>query len=305
MSYLSSRSDRDMLIAGVALQGLFASADGASTWTKLGQGAGSTAVMNRPREIVYDPEHPDTFWEAGIYEGACAYRTTDNGATFVALGSIRHCDGFAVDFSDPQRKLLLAGGHEQANTIYRSLDGGMTWNNIGGPLPAGSGFSFPGHIVNAQTYLAGTWTGNGGVFRTTDGGMSWSRVYMGGVFRTMRAADRNLYWLLEGDRGIIRSTDEGATWTNGGGAGAIKGAASLTELPDGRLVAIGGQSLLVSTDHAATWRAFGPALPNSPNGVLYSRFRKALYVWRSSCAGPNDPVPADAVMRLDFDYQKP
>src|SRR5579859_5959557 len=41
MSLMSARPDRDMLIAGVAQQGLWASQNGSAAWTRLGQGTGS------------------------------------------------------------------------------------------------------------------------------------------------------------------------------------------------------------------------------------------------------------------------
>ena len=46
-------------------------------------------ITNRPSAIVYDPEHADTFWEAGIYNGGGVYKTEDNGKTFVQLGKRR------------------------------------------------------------------------------------------------------------------------------------------------------------------------------------------------------------------------
>src|SRR5215213_10124731 len=88
VSMLSVRPDRDMVITSVAQRGLWAETDGASTWTALGQGAGSATITNRGIMVVYDPTNPNTFWEAGIYNGGGIYRTDDNGATFRPLGSI-------------------------------------------------------------------------------------------------------------------------------------------------------------------------------------------------------------------------
>jgi hypothetical protein len=45
-------------------------------------------------------------------------------------------DGVAVDFSDPQRKTLLLGLHEQSQSLQMSSDGGTTWQRIGDRLPA-------------------------------------------------------------------------------------------------------------------------------------------------------------------------
>ena len=90
--------------------------------------------------MVYDPEHPGTFWESGIYNGGGVYKTSDNGKTFEQLGDLTHTDSVSVDFSDPQRKTLLAGPHEMNSKLYRSTDGGRTWKDIGASLPSSAGY---------------------------------------------------------------------------------------------------------------------------------------------------------------------
>ena len=54
VSYISAKPD-GTLIAGIALHGLWHSADGGDSWTQLGQGDGSDEILNRPSSIVYDP----------------------------------------------------------------------------------------------------------------------------------------------------------------------------------------------------------------------------------------------------------
>ena len=122
LSYIWSDADRGMVIAGVALQGLWANEDGSDTWTQLGQGPGSDTISNRLTSIVRDPDHPDTFWESGTYAGGGVYRTDDNGQTFRQLGDVAHSDLVSVDLSDPDRATLLTGVHEQSG-LFRSADG--------------------------------------------------------------------------------------------------------------------------------------------------------------------------------------
>ena len=136
LSFVASRPDRDMLIAGIALRGLFASVDGSDQWTSLGQGSGSDTIRNRMSSAVFDPEHPDTFWESGIYSDGGVYRSDDNGATFEQLGDVVHSDLVSVDLTDPERRTLLSGTHEQS-VVYRSGDGGSSWQDVSGTLPAG------------------------------------------------------------------------------------------------------------------------------------------------------------------------
>src|SRR5262249_47455924 len=67
LSFLSAHPAIDMLIAGVAKKGLWASTDGAASWHAIGTGAGSASITNRTSGIVYDPANKDAFWESGIY----------------------------------------------------------------------------------------------------------------------------------------------------------------------------------------------------------------------------------------------
>src|SRR3954464_14735749 len=124
----------DLLIVGVAKKGLFGSTDGGASWKPLG--TTGDMITNRISSIAYDPTAPMTFWESGIYNGAGVYKTTDNGASFVQVGSVTHSDSVSVDFSDPARMLLVAGSHEQSQKLFRSLDGGANWTDIGKGLPA-------------------------------------------------------------------------------------------------------------------------------------------------------------------------
>jgi photosystem II stability/assembly factor-like uncharacterized protein len=311
LSNLSSKPDEDMLIAGVAQQGLWASKDGGGSWTRLGASMGSTTVTNRTSEIVYDPDHPQTFWESGIYNAGGVYKTTDNGMTLLAQGSVTHNDSVSIDFTDPQRQTLLAGTHEQSGHLFRSTNGGGVWTDIGPNLPAGTGFSSQALVIDAQTHLLGTYTysnsgGGLGVFRTTDGGKTWKQVFSTAVQgHPLVMSDGTIYWSLGGNGGMIKSVDKGQTWQQTVGQGVLVTGAPV-ELPDGRIAALGPQAVMVSSDCGTSWHEATTARPYSPTGLVYSPYEKAFYVWHFDCTGqnnPGDPVPKDAIMRFDFDYQ--
>lgn len=306
--YVSAHPTRDLLIAAVQTQGLWASEDGSEKWTQLGQGKGSATIENGTEHIVYDPDDADRFWQAGSY-GPCAYTTSDSGATFTQLSATRHCDSISVDFSDKTRSLLLAGGHEQ-HTLYKSVDGGTNWEDLGPNIPTEAGATGFTHILDADTYLVASWQGasKSGVFRTTDGGKSWKRVYSGGIdSRALVAQDGNIYWVTnsnENNAGLIKSDDQGLTWEKVPGSDVILTTEQgLVELPDGRIATRGATHLLISADHGQHWQAVGQALPFIPWGVTYSPFRKAFYIWHWSCVDGNNPIPEDAILKLDFDYE--
>ena len=311
MSYVSAHPARDEMIAGIALQGLWSSEGGSDSWAQLGVGAGSDTITNRPGSIVYDPDDPNRWWESGIYNGGGVYETRDGGATFTQLGDVVHVDFVSVDLSDPERRTLLANTHEQRN-VFRSADGGATWQNVSAGLPDDIGIALAPLVVDSQVHLLGTWFGSGsGIFRTTDGGETWEQVFDGGISSPPLVAqsDGAIYWLQEGGGSMLRSTDAGVTWEEIPG-NIPRTATGIIELPDGRLVTQSDRFLIISSDQGTTWQPYGPPMPYfepynaHPAGFTYSPFRNAFYVWHWDCLPNSDnPVPPDAIMALDFDYR--
>jgi hypothetical protein len=302
----------DMLISGVARQGLWASTDGAQTWSSIG--TTGDKILNRTSWIVWDPSQPTTFWESGIYGWESPFTdgvfvTTDNGNSFKGYGALAsiqsHNDSVAIDFSDPQRKTLLSGGHEQKQTLFLSTDAGNTWANIGASLPAGLGFCTATLVVDSKTFLVGcaaSWSGAAGaILRSTDGGMTWTQANAKGVSgQPLWASDGGMYWAAEGG-GIMKSTNQGAAWTEVADANTA-GTLRPFELPDGRIASTHGSMIVVSADKGMTWKNVGTAMPYTATGFSYSPFRSAFFIWYFTCSGSND-VPADAIMRFGWDYR--
>jgi photosystem II stability/assembly factor-like uncharacterized protein len=304
VSYLSTHPKKDLLMAGVATRGLYSSTDGAKSWSVMNTGSGAEPITNRPSQIVYDPNSPDTFYVAGIYHAPGVFKTTDNGVTFHALGDITHNDSVSVDFTDPQRRTLLAGGHEQVQTVHRSTDGGQTWTNVGANLPADSNQSSFVLAIDAQIHLVGCsgWAqGKSGIFRTTNGGQSWSQVSsLGGGFTPLVHSDGSIYWVTRDGASMVRSTDKGATWEMVTASGVVYGIQPI-ELPDGRIATRGGQGVIASSDHGKTWSQVAPPTPFEFGiaPLVYSSFQKAFYSSYWTCM-PTE-VPANAIAKYAYD----
>jgi photosystem II stability/assembly factor-like uncharacterized protein len=220
------------------------------------------------------------------------------------LGSAYHIDLVSIDFSDPARQTLLAGGHEAARTLFLSKDGGATWVNVGAGLPA-SAICVRPLVIDSQTYLVGCYGGPTGIYRTTDSGTTWIQLTAsgGGSAPLMAASDGSIYWASVSGGGLTRSTDRGQHWTDVVGSGVIASVHPI-ELPDGRLATLGAQYVMVSNDHGASWVPASNTLPYADAiGVTYSAQRKAFFIWHATCGAGQVPVPADGIMRFDFDYQ--
>jgi photosystem II stability/assembly factor-like uncharacterized protein len=287
--------DRAEVLAGVSDRGLWSTADGGASWRSLGA-ADKEPIRNRPHRILFDPKDPSVYWVSGNY-GAGIFKTVDGGKSFARLGNLTHVDGIAVDFSDPARKTMLAGLHEQARSLQLSQDGGATWRKIGDRLPEDSNFSTDPVVLDSKTFLVNTagWKQNAswGIYRSHDGGETWERVSKAGPSGTaLVASDGSIYWQGTWGGGLLRSTDRGKTWSDP--VRPVNG--NVIELPDRRLAGLAGDQIQLSSDRGATWTKFGPPVPFKPSGLIFSAKGKAFYAWRLT-----DKKDPQAVVRLNVE----
>jgi hypothetical protein len=301
---ISVEPDGNTLLAGLNSDGLWTNSAGSSTWQELGQGmsdAGADAAVtigNLPLSIVYDPENPNRFWENGIYgSGNGVYETMDNGNTFIELGTVgdaHRCDYVSVDFTDPARATLLAGGHEEAQSLFMSTNGGVSWTNAGAGLPTDTFCTYP-LVLDHQTFLISCSHYEGPpirIYRTTNAGASWTQVSsgFGAASPALVASDGTIYWATPAQGGLVKSTDQGKTWTQLVGPGVIYGFTPV-ELPDKTIATLGnlagnqyGPIYAMNSSDGLTWQPLSAQLPIAlASGFAYSTQRHAFYVVNQSC----------------------
>jgi photosystem II stability/assembly factor-like uncharacterized protein len=281
------------IIAGVSEAGLWRSDDQGKSWRKLGADD-KAPIRNRPHQIVFDPRDPGRFWISGCY-GDSPFFTADAGRTFQRLGKLSHMDGIGIDFTDPLRKTLVVGLHEQARSIHKSVDSGATWQKIGDVLPADSNHSTDPIVLDGRTFIVNTagWAQgkSWGTYRSEDGGLTWAKVAdFGCSGRAMIASDGAIYWGLCWGSGIVRSADGGKTWQKLAGPAKL----SPIQLDGNRVAALGGQQVYVSADGGRTWEKLADPIPFKANGIAYNTTTKSLYAWRST-----EKKVADAAVRWD------
>lgn len=174
--------------------GMWKSMDAGKTWKNIG--------LNESRHVArirVHPKNPDLVYAAvmgDLYKSTDmrgVYRSKDGGATWQRV-LFANADAGAVDLvMDPNNPRILyastwrirrtpysleSGG--EGSAIWKSTDGGDTWENISGNdgLPKGtwgiSGIAVS--PVNSERVYAIIENENGGVFRSNNGGESWSKV---------------------------------------------------------------------------------------------------------------------------------
>ena len=198
--------------------------------------------------VTGHPDQPNTYYTG--FTGGGVYKTTDGGKNWVNVsdGNFKTGSVGALTAAPSNSNVIYAGMGETCirgnmsagDGMYKTTDGGKTWEHIG--LPESH---FIGEIavhpkdenvawVAVMGHAFGT-EGNEerGVYKTTDGGKNWEKVlyhnrYTGAVdvevdptnpnilYASLWEAYRNPWKMSSGGEGsgLYKSTDGGETWTN-------------------------------------------------------------------------------------------
>ena len=188
----------EILYVGAASSGLYKSTNAGTTFESVFNDGGTLSIG----AIAVQPDNPDVvyvgtgegFVRNSISFGDGIYKTTDGGRTWKNLG-LRQSERFSrivIHPSNPQIVLAAAMGHAFGrNTergIFRSADGGATWNrtlSVDDTTGASDVAVDPGNpdIVYAgmYDYQRQPWHfrsgGPGsGLYRSKDGGVTWTKL---------------------------------------------------------------------------------------------------------------------------------
>jgi len=259
------RAGRTVAIAGIPSEpnvfymapnngGVWKTDDFGRTWRPIFDGQptgsiGSLAVAPSDSNIIYvgsgeGLQRPDLSVGDGIY------KSTDAGQTWQHLG-LRNgyqIPRILVDPSNPNRLFVAVLGHpygpNEERGIYRSIDGGRSFQKVLGNDENTGGMDLDFDPANPQTVYAVLWAARqapwevgesfqgpgSGLFKSTDGGSTWSQLTnglptiaegLGRIGFTVAPSDPNrLYATVDAipaKAGVYRSDDAGQHWerTNG------------------------------------------------------------------------------------------
>jgi photosystem II stability/assembly factor-like uncharacterized protein len=269
---------------------------------------GAIAVAPSDPNVVYVGAG-EADMRSQISYGNGMYKSTDAGKTWshIGLEATRQIGRIAVDPSNPSVVFVAALGHVYgANPdrgVYRSRDGGSTWQKVLFKNDNVGAIDLAIDPQNHQIVYATLWNTRrppwsiyppsygpgGGIFKSTDSGETWQPAMTGiptehlgriGLAIPPSSHDR-VYAIVDAkDGGLYRSDDAGATWARisvdariwGRGWYFCKVVAD-PKNPD--VVYVSNTSVYRSTDAGKTWTA----IKGAPGGDDYHQ----LWIY------PDDP----------------
>jgi photosystem II stability/assembly factor-like uncharacterized protein len=232
---------------GAVAGGVWKTVDGGQNWEPLFdkqpiQAIGAIAVAASDPNVIYAGTG-EACIRGNITHGDGVYKSTDAGKTWsnVGLRDTRHIGRVIIDSRNPDHVFVAALGHAYGpNTergVFRSLDGGKTWDKVLYKDDKTGAIDVTFDPSNSQILFAALWEAyrtpyslssggpGSGLYKSTDGGATWKRMEGGGLPKgilgrigvSVSGADPNrVYAQVEADDdrgGLYRSDNGGEKWT--------------------------------------------------------------------------------------------
>ncbi len=239
-------NDPNTYYFGSVAGGIWKTTDGGGNWKPLFDKQHGTSSMGA---IAIAPTDPNIIYagsgeaapRGNITYGDGVYKSVDGGKSWqnVGLKDSRHIGAIIVNPNDANIVFVAALGHafgpNDERGIFRTTDGGKTWQKVLGKDKDTGAIDVVFDPQNPNTLFAALWQmrrqpwffssgGPGsGLYRSTDGGNTWQQLQgnglpdgvLGRIGVTVSGADSNrVYAIIEAkEGGIFRSEDGGNNWT--------------------------------------------------------------------------------------------
>ncbi|MGD2122576.1 MAG: hypothetical protein PVJ76_12565 [Gemmatimonadota bacterium] len=218
--------------AGSLGNGVYRSLDGGESWEHMG--LSDTRFIHR---IAIHPENPNIVFVAapghrwGPNEERGLYRTLDGGLTWEKVLYVNEDTGVVEVAMEDNGRILYAAAYQRRrhawgnltggphSAIYRSMDGGTTWEKLGGGLPDGVLGKIAIAIAKGSPNVvyAAIGDSDGGLYRSEDRGETWERVndirtsyWYGNIY--VDPVNENKVWIMGTQLDV--SIDGGKTFEN-------------------------------------------------------------------------------------------
>ena len=237
--------DPETFYFGGTGSGVWKTTNGGLDWTPLFDkqpvsAIGAIAVAPSDSNVIYVGTGEGCIRSTSSY-GDGVYKSTDAGKTWtnVGLKDSRQIGRILVHPKDANIVLVAALGHEfgpnPERGVFRSLDGGKTWERVLYKDDQTGAIDLSFDPANPSIVFAALWQANrtpwgltsggpgSGLYKSTDGGATWKRLEghglpsgtLGRIGVSVSGGDgARVYALLEAEKGgLYRSDDGGDSWT--------------------------------------------------------------------------------------------
>ncbi len=239
-------SQPDVYWMGACGGGVWKTTDAGRTWRNVSDGTfggsiGAVAVAESDPNVVYVGGGEKTV-RGNVSHGDGIWRSTDAGRTwtFAGLPDSRHVARIRVHPTDPDTAWAAVLGHlfgpNEERGVYRTTDGGATWERVLFVDAAVGAVDLALDPTNPRILYTTFWRvkrtpyslesgGEGsGLWKSADGGDTWTEltgnpglpdapIGICGV-AVSRSNPDNVYAIVEAEEGgVFRSRDAGETWT--------------------------------------------------------------------------------------------
>jgi photosystem II stability/assembly factor-like uncharacterized protein len=226
--------------------GLWKSLNAGRTWNPVfdSQSAASIGAIgvspSSPNVVYVGTGEPDM--RDSIAFGDGVYKSADAGKTWkhIGLENTRQIGRIIVDPKNPNIVFVAALGHAYGSSpdrgVYRSRDGGATWQKVLFKNDDVGAIDLAFDPTNSQIVYATLWNvrrppwfiyapangPGGGIFKSTDGGTTWKEISegipvegRGHIGIAVAPANHNrVYAIVDAkEGGLFSSNDAGVTWT--------------------------------------------------------------------------------------------
>jgi photosystem II stability/assembly factor-like uncharacterized protein len=226
--------------------GVYKTTDGGANWEPVSDGyfktgsVGAIGVAESDPNVIYVGMGESPI-RGNVSHGDGMYKSTDAGKSWkhTGLGETRHIARVRVHPKNPDIVFVAALGHifgpHEQRGVFRSADGGKTWQKILYRNEKAGAIDLIFDPTNSNVLYAGFWEvqrkpwslesggPGGGLLKSTDGGDTWTDItrnpgmpkgMTGKVGVTVSPVNPDRVWaIIEAeDGGIFRSDDAGKNW---------------------------------------------------------------------------------------------
>lgn len=226
--------------------GVFKTTDAGITWENISDGFFKTGTVGAIAVAESDPnivvvgmgEHAARGVMTSMGDGV--YKSMDAGKTWIHIGleKTRHISDVLIHPTHPDLIYISAQGAQYASSdergIYRTLDGGKTWEHVLSVNAVTGASSLAMDMNNPRILYASMWQHhrdpwfmesggeNSGLYKSIDGGDTWKKMTEGlpkafgkSGISVSRANSERIYAVIEAENekgGVYRSDDAGKSW---------------------------------------------------------------------------------------------